>query len=407
MVKQTRAETPGNLYFWGLAKNNQEKDWFPQAACKSVDRDGHVAFPHQLSVAAFGRQRALIRQVACDGNIFAAVAEDAGQKTALLVWGSAKRGFTPSQPDEVKALEGKDIVDVACNERSVFAVTGDGKLYETSNGSTEEVPLSEGKGAGALKAVQVDASGPNSVLVLAAGPSGRAHLLARGTNRHTSGTGAVIDGRFSLIYSCDAEGGDQIVAISLGSNHAGCVLHSGKVLLWGENKSGNLGLGHRKDVAVPTEVQYHPSAPGKTLETEDGRAASSTTQAVGSVSGQEQTRVKLADRAVSLLCTRGQPAPKNEGGKKPGQEGARTHIVTICGKLLIAGTTHKGLALDHLFKTMTPSKDHLRFYCSSGVVCGYRFHQSSDTYTYIFYIENVFFCFRIIIHLLAPSSCRF
>lgn len=47
-------------------------------------------------------------------------------------------------------------------------------------------------------------------------------------------------------------------------------------------------------------------------------------------------------------------------------EGPRIHVVTSDGALWMAGTTHKGLGANHLYKTMQPDRDHLSFYRVGG-----------------------------------------
>jgi hypothetical protein len=136
-----------------------------------------------------------------------------------------------------------------------------------------------------------------------------------------------------------------VVAFSVGSIHAAAVRDDGTVWVWGNGVSGNHGLGRRiKEVLLPRK------APGFGRRDVDD----ATTQVA---------------HAVSVGCTKGSPNPKQiqtKDGWLAGQEGPRTHVVDAAGGLWIAGTSHKGLAADHLVKTLSPAVDHLDFYHVGG-----------------------------------------
>lgn len=118
--------------------------------------------------------------------------------------------------------------------------------------------------------------------------------------------------------------------LALGSIHAAVVTVDDRLFVWGDGRSGNLGLGARVVAPCPTEV---PRFLGE------------------------------AERIVHVSCTRGQAQPQRILSPfSHGQEGPRTHIVSSTGKLYIAGTGHKGLAADHLHKVLYPKRDHLSFY---------------------------------------------
>lgn len=125
----------------------------------------------------------------------------------------------------------------------------------------------------------------------------------------------------------------HVCCLALGSLHGGAVDKIGRVWVWGDGLSGQLGMG-RKVRRVKHPRQLDADAFG-------------------------------GHCAVSIACTRGQPAPKRTG-RKSGQEGPRMHVVTQDGGLWICGTTHKGLGANHLHKTFMPQADLLTPYRVGG-----------------------------------------
>jgi alpha-tubulin suppressor-like RCC1 family protein len=124
--------------------------------------------------------------------------------------------------------------------------------------------------------------------------------------------------------------------VSLGSVNGAAIGEDSGVYVWGDGLSGALGIGKRVEWAPPTLVSQFKD---------------------------------LNLTPVSVACTRGQANCKRMSTTKgiaAGQEGQRTHVVTSDGGLWIAGTTHKGMGADHLWKTMQPDSDHLSFYRVGG-----------------------------------------
>ena len=126
-----------------------------------------------------------------------------------------------------------------------------------------------------------------------------------------------------------------VAQVALGSLHGAAVTTDGRLFVWGDGANGCLGIGRRVAcVGTPVEVPFFR---------ENGLAI------------------------THVSCTRAQPAPKRV--MRPftsGQEGPRTHVCTADGGLWIAGTGHKGLAANHLYKTMAPKHDLLSFYRVGG-----------------------------------------
>lgn len=147
------------------------------------------------------------------------------------------------------------------------------------------------------------------------------------------------DEKLHLIHDAAQRPLDNVAAFSVGSIHAAAVKRDGSLWVWGNGVSGNHGLGKRLKV-----VRFPCQVPGF---------------------GQEEGEIF----AASVGCTKGSPNPKQihtKDGWLAGQEGPRTHVVDTSGNLWIAGTGHKGLAADHLYKTLSPKVDHLKFYKVGG-----------------------------------------
>ena len=148
--------------------------------------------------------------------------------------------------------------------------------------------------------------------------------------------------RGSNLLSClGIPDSNRIIFVAVLKSPATCYLFSARREAHRPDWVGVPPLGHRRDQVSPTPVPLR-------------------------LEGDVNENVRIAH----VAATRGQPHPKNTGFKDPaGQEGPRTHLVTSCGKLLIAGTCHKGLGLDHLGKVLTAQRDHLRFYCVGSSAC--------------------------------------
>jgi len=149
-------------------------------------------------------------------------------------------------------------------------------------------------------AIEVDCEDQYSAAVLADGS-----LFTWGSNGH----GRLGVGSAAKSFPAPAQVSleTRIVSVGLGSLYAGAVGSSGELYMWGYGGHGNLGLGDRRSVNVPT-------------------------------------RVPLEEGAVQVACTRGQDGCK--GGLHPkagGAEGPHTIIVGVSGSMYTMGTCHKGL----------------------------------------------------------------
>ncbi|CAK0853871.1 unnamed protein product, partial [Prorocentrum cordatum] len=150
-------------------------------------------------------------------------------------------------------------------------------------------------------AAQIDCEHQVSAALLADG-----RLLAWGCNEH---------GQLGIgCKSSDRHAPEEVklevpvASFSLGSMYAGAVGEAGELFMWGYGGHGNLGLGSRASVASPALVTGMP------------------------------------EPAAQVACTRGQDGCK--GGLNPkegGQEGPHTIVVAASGAMYTMGTCHKGL----------------------------------------------------------------
>ena len=374
-VDPADAERGGCLFGWGSAKGGG----LPAVA---GDAQGHCPFPTPLL------PRLRFTRVSADLGNFCAVEARGG----LFVWSSGQRrsaGPLPPAPTRVDLGAHGDAVDAAANELGVMVVTARGVVIEVRGGTVDsagsaqcDVRSVNGLDPRLWRAVGVDSCGSGTLVLAQSASSDAEHrvrtmLFSRAPTsaskcalntglapRPQRASSAPGPGRSSAPSCTPGSDGtfvpllEDVRIFALGSCHGVAVVShdahadqhgtdrgghgtSDCVYVWGANRSGCLGLGHRRDQVSPTPVPLR-------------------------LEGDVNENVRIAH----VAATRGQPHPKNTGFKDPaGQEGPRTHLVTSCGKLLIAGTCHKGLGLDHLGKVLTAQRDHLRFYCAGSSAC--------------------------------------
>lgn len=270
-------------------------------------------------------------------GVFAALDETG----TLWLWGKDRSGF-PDAPTPHPLPHGSHAVD--CSVGATFAVAvceagrvwAIGKLpFAHSGPSTMEasfVELSVGGGgeAAAARPFAVEAEVCHETVMVtchdgSVWSAGTALTSGHG-KRHASLALRRVAGLAEV----------KVLTVAVGSLHAAAIDDTGRLWVWGDGLSGELGLGKRhRHVAAPTLVPA---------------------DAHGSL------------RVVSVACTRAQATPKRQSGKpfRTGQEGPRMHVVTEDGGLWVAGTTHKGLGGDHLHKTFTPGHDLLGLYRVGG-----------------------------------------
>ena len=272
----------------------------------AVDGKQDCIYPSPI-VLPKGRGGTRFVSVSADmGRVFCAVDDTHG----LWVWGG-ERSFVPSTPTPV--MQG--VMDACVNAKCCVAVGEGGRVFLV--GPTTATPVAvEGIPEAA---VSVAACGGSFLAVCGDGA-----VWASGEKLNNGlGEDTVAPKRMTI---------PPVSYAALGSRSGAAITLEGNMWVWGDGLSGTLGLGARVVCPCPVECP--------------------------------QFR-EMGLRVTSVACTRGQHDPKRMG-TKGGQEGPRTHVVTEDGVLWIAGTTHKGLGGDHLYKTMTPESDHLVFYKVGG-----------------------------------------
>jgi len=295
---------PGQLFTWGRGSDGQlgqDQVAHPKPNC---------ALPHPVRgltnivhVACGGGQQGCTAAVTAEGRLFTFGNNFKGR----LGHGA---GPNVREPRCVEALAGEYVLAAACGTDHSAALVRGGRVFLWGSdrhgqlGRGRASTGSEGLAPGEVQlpepAVQVDCEDQYSAAVLASG-----RCLTWGSNKHGklgSGSGGGDQAR-----PVEARAPVAVASVSLGSLYAGAVGAAGELLMWGYGGHGNLGLGHRGSVAVPTLVP-------------------------------------LEEPAAQVACTRGQEGCK--GGLNPtggGQEGPHTVVVGASGTLYTMGTCHKGL----------------------------------------------------------------
>ena len=312
----------GTLYACGCT-NGKQQNFIP---VKGADSAGHCPYPDPV-VLPKGLEELKFVAAAADMGLFAALTPDG----VLVAWGVAHKVDFPAHPTPLAT--GVTSFDVGA--RFVACVDRDGVLtvFGSVNGAWPSRTIAEPVKLTEHTFVAVAACG-ESLLALAA--DGSCHALGDKVNAGLQDS--------SPTQLVPLEGAPRAKMIALGSRHGALISADDELYVWGDGLSGALGDGKRHVVATPRAVL--------------------AAEAFGVDAG---TGAPL--HPVHVACTRGQPDCKRvrtKEGISPGQEGQRTHVVTNDGGLWVAGTTHKGLAGDHLHKTMQPAHDHLTFYRVGG-----------------------------------------
>lgn len=294
---------PGQLFTWGRGSDGQlgqDRVSHPKPNC---------ALPHPV------RSLRNVVHISCGGGQQGCTAAVTAEG-ALFTFGNNFRGRlghgdgpAAREPRRVEALAREFVIGVACGIDHTGALVDGGRVFLW--GSNRRGQLGRGHvGADSVcfmpaeaplpaPAHQIDSEYEYSAAVLADG-----RLLTWGSNEH---------GKLGVGHSADSlrpeevQIGGAVSSVSLGSLYAGAVGAGGELFMWGYGGHGNLGLGNRKTIGIPAQID-------------------------------------IVEPVVMVSCTRGQDGCK--GGLNPkdgGHEGPHTVVVGVSGALYTMGTCHKGL----------------------------------------------------------------
>ena len=304
----------GTLYGCGMAKNES----LPVCAA-DIDASGDCCFFAPIIFPV--KPTPKVVAVAADMQVFAALTEERN----LWGWGLQRSGFG-QQPECL--VQTNDVIDFDVGATSIVVIKASGKVLRFTK-ANPQIPIDISLPSPTCSPPTHISAALDTIAVVCADGSlwtmGPALNSGHGVNKPA----------FTQILNIP-----PMRYVSVGSRHCACVTADGDgVYVWGDGLSGNLGVGRRVSL-LPTPTKC---------------------AMLGDMEGITVTHVS---------CTRGQPTTKRVVGKggsiSGGQEGPRTHVVTSDGGLWIAGSTHKGLAADHLFKVMQPQSDQLTFYRVGG-----------------------------------------
>jgi hypothetical protein len=376
-AEQRERRRSGVLYGWGMSKGQS----LPVAA-SAIDKDGDCVYPAKLLLPETAHGLRFVK-IAADMGIFAALDLHGG----LWIWGSERSGF-PTKP--TRAVQG--LLDVDVGSSAVFALTetrhvlrltvakrdclaaaGVGKSPKVAEDTRRGVSVSKGRVTNGDNAsshathTAIPTATPTSSLAHPQDASASAvprmlcariegHVVALPPDCRPVRALSACQDTVALLcedgslwadgnkWTCGHRGPGsgfarltiegQVTCLTIGSRTAAASTTDGTVWLWGEGLQGTLATGIRTwGSPIPVRCELFK---------------------------------ELGLRVTALACTRGQPEPKRIASASldrflPGQEGPRVHAVTHDGGLWICGTTHKGLAANHLFKVMSPHADVLSF----------------------------------------------
>jgi alpha-tubulin suppressor-like RCC1 family protein len=210
------------------------------------------------------------------------IAMDAGGGHALAVsafgrvfaWGRNHRGqlgigttidtTSPQQVDLGGALAGKRVIAVAAGEDFSLALTDEGRVY--SWGSNQRGQLGNGTTTDSSVPVAVDASGALSGKTITKIAAGLGHAVALASDGKVITWGFNSNGQLGIgsaatqvlvptaVESTGVLAGKSVTAIAAGYFHSLALGANGHIYAWGFNFIGQLGDGSTDDRSVPVEV---------------------------------------------------------------------------------------------------------------------------------------------------------
>ncbi len=182
----------------------------------------------------------------------------------VLTWGRNQYGqlgndTTVMSTVAVSALlpAGTAVTQVAGGYAFSLALTADGHIWAWGDNSSGQLGI--GSTTDSLVPVQVRLPEGATVTAIAAGDdhvvalTSTGGLLAWGYNQYGQVGDATTTDR-EVPVAVHLPSGTTVTAIGAGAGHSLAVTSAGRVLSWGYNNTGQLGLGDRNDRNVPTEV---------------------------------------------------------------------------------------------------------------------------------------------------------
>jgi len=170
-------------------------------------------------------------------------------------WGS------PRVPHLVKALQGKDVIQVACGEYHSAALTGTGEVYTWGDGGDGQLGHGDWrtKGYRLSQPRLVKSLSGKGVTSIACGEYHSAALSADGVvytwGKSVNGQLGNTDDIKKVTTPSPVDGLDHIVAIACGGAHTCVVTANNEVWQWGDPISGQLGLVSSGPVRFPSQVE--------------------------------------------------------------------------------------------------------------------------------------------------------
>ena len=236
--------TDGNLYTWGYGSEGR----LGLGNSLSANTPQKVSIPNSVYAISLG------------GAHSAAITADRSLYTwGYNAYGQLGHGDTVSVTMLKKVNGLSNVIAVSLGANHSAAITADGSLYtwgsnshgQLGHGDTEN--LSVPKKVEALNKVVGVSLGVNHSAAVTADGS----LYTWGSNNYGQlGRNGTIDsnvpGKVDLSHIKTGEGEKvNVKAVNLGGYHSAAVLSDGKMISWGHNRYGQLGLGHSTDKTSP------------------------------------------------------------------------------------------------------------------------------------------------------------
>lgn len=162
------------------------------------------------------------------------------------------------EPTSIPAFEGCGVARAACSLKHSVWLSHDGLVYTAGDNDQGQLGRS-GKRSRPLKVDAIehlpieDVAAGDGFTVLSARLDGRLLGVGRGDRGQLGMGGADRDNKERVKFS-SALGDEQLLALNAGDSHCAGLCRSGRVVVFGENRHGQLGLGDFVSTATPKPV---------------------------------------------------------------------------------------------------------------------------------------------------------